>query len=87
MAAEPTTPKTVPQTCWVCGESIRLEECKVDEHGLPVHERCYLAKVALSRKGTIPRRVSGAQKPVLRRMFRTANEKPERRSKTQCTEE
>ena len=25
-----------------------LENCKVDEHGLPVHEDCYVARVALN---------------------------------------
>jgi hypothetical protein len=73
MADEPTIPQMVPQTCWVCGESIRLEECKVDEYGLPVHERCYLAKVTLSRKAQF-----SADSPVLRRIFRTVNQKPEK---------
>jgi len=32
-------------TCWMCGKSIRLEECKIDEHGFGVHEDCYVATV------------------------------------------
>jgi ribosome-binding protein aMBF1 (putative translation factor) len=39
--------------CWICGTSIALEGCKVDERGLPVHEDCYVAKVA-RRKNTAP---------------------------------
>ena len=32
--------------CWMCGKTVSLEECKLDEEGLPVHENCYVAKVA-----------------------------------------
>ena len=35
--------------CWICGRSISLESCKVDEHGNAVHEECYAAKVALAK--------------------------------------
>jgi len=31
--------------CWICGKPIRLEDCKIDEHGMPVHEACYVAKL------------------------------------------
>jgi hypothetical protein len=34
--------------CWICGKPVALENCKVDEHGLPVHEECYVARVALN---------------------------------------
>jgi hypothetical protein len=36
--------------CWICGKPVSLENCKVDEHGLAVHEECYLAKVASKSK-------------------------------------
>jgi hypothetical protein len=35
--------------CWICGKAVTLEQCKVDEHGLAVHEECYVARVALER--------------------------------------
>ncbi len=34
--------------CWLCGKIISLEQCKVDEKGLPVHEDCYVAKVKMN---------------------------------------
>ena len=34
--------------CWICGKVVNLEECKVDEIGLPVHEGCYVTKLKLS---------------------------------------
>ena len=33
--------------CWICGKTLSLETCNTDEHGNPVHERCYAAKLAL----------------------------------------
>lgn len=39
--------------CWMCGTAVALEDCKVDERGLPVHDNCYVAKVA-RRKNTAP---------------------------------
>ena len=32
-------------TCWICGNRVALERCKVDEHGQAVHEDCYMAKI------------------------------------------
>jgi len=32
--------------CWICRTAVALEDCKVDEHGHPLHEDCYVAKVA-----------------------------------------
>jgi hypothetical protein len=26
--------------CWICGKDISLEHCKIDEHGLTVHQSC-----------------------------------------------
>ncbi len=39
-----------PRLCWICGKAVRLEDCKVDEHGLAVHENCYVAKVLLEKR-------------------------------------
>jgi hypothetical protein len=40
-------------SCWICGKPVLLEDCKIDERGLAVHENCYLAKV-VSRKEQLP---------------------------------
>ena len=32
-------------TCWICGKTTSLEQCKIDESGLPVHGECYVAKI------------------------------------------
>lgn len=34
-------PGASARICWICGKSVPLEECKIDEHGLAVHEECY----------------------------------------------
>ena len=39
-----------PFACWVCGKTVQLENCKVDEHGLPVHAACYVVRVALASR-------------------------------------
>jgi hypothetical protein len=31
--------------CCICGMPVRLESCKFDERGQPVHEDCYVAKL------------------------------------------
>jgi hypothetical protein len=33
--------------CWICGNPVSLEYCKIDEYGQAVHENCYVAKIAL----------------------------------------
>ena len=33
--------------CWIRGRVVPLETCKIDEHGLPAHENCYVARIAL----------------------------------------
>lgn len=38
---------TKPLACWICGKQVDLSQCKVDEHGLAVHESCYVAKAIL----------------------------------------
>jgi hypothetical protein len=47
------------KTCWICGTNVSLEECKVDEHGLAVHENCYLVVLA----------IVNAQQPSPRKRF------------------
>jgi hypothetical protein len=37
--------------CWICGTEVDLETCKVDEHGLPVHEACQTLKLSMQDGG------------------------------------
>jgi ribosome-binding protein aMBF1 (putative translation factor) len=46
--------KPLTRACWLCGKAVKLEDCKIDEHGLAVHEDCYVVRVALSATRTIP---------------------------------
>lgn len=41
-----------PLACWICGNAINLDNCKIDERDLPVHEQCYLVHIAL--KSNLP---------------------------------
>jgi len=34
-------------TCWICHNQVPINECKFDEFGKPVHEKCSLERVAL----------------------------------------
>ena len=49
-------------SCWICGDDVSLEKCKIDEHGKAVHEDCYAARftcrTAIPRKVPTPLRVS-----------------------------
>ena len=36
---------TASPACRMCGNPVALEECKIDEDGQAVHERCYVEKV------------------------------------------
>jgi hypothetical protein len=38
--------RAVPN-CWICGKPVRLENCKIDEHGQAVHEDCYAMRLKL----------------------------------------
>jgi hypothetical protein len=38
--------KPLSPSCQICGHVVPLEECKIDEHGLAVHEHCYVAQIA-----------------------------------------
>ena len=31
--------------CSLCFKSVNLKDCKIDEYGRPVHEKCYAARV------------------------------------------
>lgn len=31
--------------CWICGKLVSLEQCKIDEHGMAVHEDCYTTRI------------------------------------------
>ena len=42
------TPLEPTRMCWICGRSVSLESCKIDENGNAVHEECYATKVALA---------------------------------------
>ena len=42
-AQEPSTQAVV---CGICGKTVGLEKCKVDEAGVAVHARCYFEKVS-----------------------------------------
>ena len=39
------TSKTPSHPCWICGKNVRLEECKIDEHGATMHEECYVVRL------------------------------------------
>ncbi len=34
--------------CWICGKAVDLRMCKTDDHGMAVHEDCYVLKVTLA---------------------------------------
>jgi hypothetical protein len=38
-------PRISTHLCWICGKAVTLEECKVDEYGMPVHDECYLVLI------------------------------------------
>jgi hypothetical protein len=42
MTSQPT-----PYCCWLCGKSVDLTQCKIDEYGKAVHESCYVVRVSL----------------------------------------
>jgi len=45
--------------CVICGKPVRLEECKVNDLGEPVHELCYAQKLkeeTKKRKTSLDRR-------------------------------
>jgi len=34
--------------CRICGDKVDLETCTTDEHGIAVHESCYVATIVLA---------------------------------------
>lgn len=48
----PTTEQDL--RCSICGKPSSLEDCKINERGLPVHESCYLAKLNAEKGATTP---------------------------------
>jgi hypothetical protein len=44
-----------PLACWICGRVVDLNTCKTDEHGLAVHDPCYVTRTILKSK---PERVN-----------------------------
>ena len=38
-------------SCCICGKIVRLEDCKMDERGSPVHESCYVANLIGKKAG------------------------------------
>ena len=45
---------TKPLACWICGKVINLNNCKIDEQGLPVHDSCYVARLRLTSAAPPP---------------------------------
>jgi hypothetical protein len=43
----------VPTSCAVCGNPVDLENCKTDERGKAVHQKCYVAKVVKKAKSKV----------------------------------
>jgi hypothetical protein len=38
--------------CWICGHAVDLTICVTDEHGMAIHEDCYIAKLRLELEPT-----------------------------------
>lgn len=46
-AAEQVQMRPVP--CAICGKPVALENCNIDEEGIPVHAACYFRKVSRTK--------------------------------------
>ena len=44
---------SLESVCSICGKSVSLKDCKVDEHGKAVHGTCYVAKVGSASDGAL----------------------------------
>ena len=44
----------VPLTCWICGRTVSLETCVIDEHGIAVHEECSVVQLRRSPQAVSP---------------------------------
>jgi hypothetical protein len=38
--------------CWICGQEVSLETCKIDEHGGAVHEACLFARMKMEAESS-----------------------------------
>ena len=56
---------TTFHSCWICGKELSLLDCKTDEQGRAVHERCYIARIRLNSASeqSYGRPRNGAQRP------------------------
>jgi hypothetical protein len=50
--------------CWMCGKMVDLRACKIDEHGVPVHESCYIARISKVQKTSSPTRTAPSVSPT-----------------------
>jgi hypothetical protein len=41
-------------TCSICDQTVPLEIAKTEEHGLAVHEECYVLKLSMERSTGVP---------------------------------
>jgi hypothetical protein len=41
--------KTPTVDCAICKEPVRIEDCKTDSDGQPVHEHCHFQKIKMKR--------------------------------------
>jgi hypothetical protein len=44
--------------CWICKKPVSLEECKIDEDGKAMHEKCYVSLIAEDHPAGGPLRFS-----------------------------
>jgi len=58
--------------CRICGRVVSFGNSQIDENGLAVHESCYVAKVALETRQSLPSAVGtkvtlrkGQSQPVI----------------------
>ncbi len=49
--------RVTPTYCWICGNAVRLEQCKIDAQGQAIHEKCYVAKLVLEKGALQPKAV------------------------------
>lgn len=68
------TSRTPVHLCWICGNDVPLEKSKIDEHGLAVHQECYIRRLLpkktppLRSEEALHHRESGA---LARKRFRS----------------
>ena len=43
--ADMTSARAESAACWICGDRVSLEDCKIDEQGRAVHEKCYIERL------------------------------------------